>query len=101
MGRQAGGGAGAVVVVHVGLGLGLAVGILGEVGVHDSGSGGRGSIVIGAHPHVVKDGAGIGLQMVVQVVGEGVGVVGGQRMGWGRLARGASAWRRARLGHLI
>ena len=70
MGRQAGRVAGAVVVVvHVGLGLGLAMGVLGEVCVHGSSRGSRGGIVVGAHPHVVKDGAGIhALQMVLQVV---------------------------------
>lgn len=70
MGRQAGWVAGAVVVVvHVGLGLGLAMGVLGEVGVHGGSRGSRGGIVVGAHPHVVKDGAGIhALQMVLQVV---------------------------------
>ena len=70
MGRQAGWVAGAVVVVvHVGLGLGLAMGVLGEVRVHGGSRGSRGGIIVGAHPHVVKDGAGIhALQMVLQVV---------------------------------
>ncbi len=76
MGRQAGRVAGAVVVVvHVGLGLGLAMGVLGEVCVHGSSRGSRGGIVVGAHPHVVKDGARVhALQMVLQVVAVSVTV---------------------------
>lgn len=105
-------------VVHLGLGLCLAVGVLGQVRVHGGSSSGRGGIVLGAHPHVVKDGGGVGLEMVVQVVGEGVGVVVGvgvvgvddalwivvgsqMMMMCCHLARGAAAWRRARLRHLV
>jgi hypothetical protein len=64
---QAGRASGTIIVVHVGLSLGLAMGILCEVGVHDSSSRGD-SIVLSAHPHVVKHGSGIALEFVGQVV---------------------------------
>jgi hypothetical protein len=112
----------AVIVVHVGLWLCLAVGVLGEVRVHGGSSSGRGGIVLGTHPHVVKDGGGICLEMVVQLVSVDVSVrvsvsvsvsvgvvgvddvlwiVGSQMMMCCHLARGAAAWRRARLRHLV
>lgn len=50
-----------IFIVHVGLGLGFTMGILSEVGVHDGSSSRGSSIVLSAHPHVVKHGSRIGL----------------------------------------